>query len=181
MKALTTVIQAILLLIVAASLVTAAVPWAIQNFDLSVDITEIKTIKSQFDTCSDRIIETARTGSTNKCIFNIKNGQITGRTQGVYYSLASNGHICDSSPLVEMDSKNHIWQECNVSGSTYVFGMLWMFPKELNITGTGVQGSMIQGESSSGSIGFGSVIEFNTISVVIVFTITIPTLSHDWI
>jgi hypothetical protein len=169
MKAISTVIQAILILVVSASLLAITLPWTLGTLDVSIDATEISSIKAQFDVCSDRILETARTGSTTKCIFNIKNGKITGKTEGIYYSLLSKGHICDPSPLVEIDNKTHVWQECNVTGSTRIFGMLWMFPKELEVTGTGIEGSKMQGQSEAGDINFGESVIFRTISLNVDF------------
>jgi len=169
MKAISTIIQAILILVVSASLLSITLPWALKTLNISIDVTEISSIKTQFDACSDRILETARTGSTTKCIFNIKNGKITGKTEGIYYILLSNGPICDSSPLVEIDNKTHVWQECNVTGSTRVFGMLWMFPKELEVTGTGIEGSKMQGQSEAGNINFGPTVNFKTISLNVDF------------
>jgi len=169
MKAISTIIQAILILVVSASLLSITLPWVLKTLNISIDVTEISSIKAQFDACSDRILETARTGSTTKCIFDIKNGKITGRTEGIYYSLLSNGPICDSSPLVEIDNKTHVWQECNVTGSTRVFGMLWMFPSELEVTGTGIEGSKMQGQSETGSINFGESVSFKTISLNVDF------------
>ena len=169
MKAISTIIQAVLLLVVAISLITVTIPWAIRTLNISIDLTEIRSIKSQFDTCSDRILETARTGSSNRCFFDIRNGEITGRTEGIYYRLISNGPICDQSPLIEIDNKTHVWEECNVSGSQRVFGMLWMFPKELTITGNGIEGSKMQGQSSAGNIDFGNLVSFRTISLGVEF------------
>lgn len=169
MKAVSTIVQAVLILVVSVSLIVLALPWALKTIGISVDMTEIQSIKSQFDTCSDRILETARTGSSNKCIFDIKNGKITGRTEGIYYSLLSNGPICDPSPLVLIDNKTYVWQECNVTGSVRNFGMLWMFPKELSITGKGIEGSKMQGQSTSGSIDFPNVVSFRTLSLSVDF------------
>jgi hypothetical protein len=169
MKAAFTVIQAVLILLVAVAMVTVTLPWAIDTVHTSVDMNEIMTIKSQFDVCSDRILETARTGTSNKCIFDIKNGKITGRREGVYYNLISNAPICDKSPMVEIDPRTHVWQECNISGSQRVFGMLWMFPKELNVSGNGVEGNKMTGSTSSGSIGFGNNIIFKTLSLGVDF------------
>jgi len=163
------IFQAILMMVIALSLVAASIPWAIENIEIAMDLTELKSIKSQFDDCNERIIETARTGSTNKCIFNIKRGEITGRQEGIYYNLLSNGKICDASSLTEIDPKNHIWQECNVSGNQRIYGMLWKFPSSLNVTGTGIEGSKMQGQSTAGSIGFGSLVVFKTLSLSVDF------------
>ena len=169
MKAFSTIIQAVLILVVSASLLVMSMPWALETFEISVDVTEISSIKTQFDACSDRILETARTGSTTKCIFDIKNGEITGRTEGIYYSILSNGPICDPFPMVEIDNRTHVWQECNSTGKTRIFGMLWMFPEELKVTGTGIEGSKIQGQSEAGDINFGPTVNFKTISLNVDF------------
>ena len=165
MRASVSAFQAILLLVISASIITVAVPWALSTVSLSFDVTEINTIKSQFDSCNDRILETARTGSTNKCMFDVKNGQITGRTEGLYYKIVSSGPVCDYSPLVEIDGRTHVWQECNVTGTQRVYGMLWMFPKDVNITGAGLGGAVSDGSS----VGFGSTVTFRTLTLSVIF------------
>jgi len=162
--------QAILILLIAAAVVALTVPWAIENVGISMDLTELNLIKSQFDDCNERIIETARTGSTNECIFNIKKGEITGAEEGIYYTLASNAPICDASPLVELDPRNHIWQNCSVSGKQRVYGLLWKFPATLNITGDDMKGNQMSGQTNFNNITFtDQPINFSTLTLYVNF------------
>jgi hypothetical protein len=169
MKAAFTIIQVLLIMLLSIALVAIAMPWVLENVGNSMDLAEFKTIKSQFSDCDTRIVETARTGSTNKCIFNIKKGEISGRADGIYYKIVSNAPICDASPLVEIDPKSHIWQECNVSGKQRVYGLLWKFPLSLNVTGTQIQGNQIVGQTNVGNINFNPPINFTTLSLYVNF------------
>ncbi|MFH1229078.1 MAG: hypothetical protein V1678_01475 [Candidatus Aenigmatarchaeota archaeon] len=169
MKAAISVLQAIMIFVIAVSMIAMVFPWAMETINVSFDMTEIKNIKSQFDVCSDRILDTARTGSKNRCIFNINSGRITGMTDGIYYTLLSNGPVCDSSPLVEIDARTHVWQSCNASGKQRTFVMKWMFPKEINITGTGVAGNKVAGSGSAGPVTFPAEIIFKTLSLGVEF------------
>jgi len=170
MKAAPSVLQAVLILLIALSLAAMALPWATENIGTSMDLSEFKTIKSQFDECNERIVETARTGSTNKCIFNIKRGEVTGRQEGIYYRIISNAPICDASPLVEIDPRNHVWQECNVSGKQRIYGLLWKFPSALNVSGESIEGNQMVGQTTIGDIEFeDQPINFNTLTLYVNF------------
>ena len=169
MKAAFTIIQAMVIMLLIVSLAAIALPWTIETVGQSMDLTEFKAIKSQLDDCNERIIETARTGSTNKCIFNIKRGEITGRQEGIYYKLLSNAPICDASLLVEIDPRNHIWQECNVSGKQRVYGLLWKFPSSLNITGTAIEGNQLAGQTTISEINFTNPVNFITLTLYVNF------------
>ena len=142
------------------SIVSLSFPWAMETVGKSRDLIEVNFIKSQFDTCSDRILETARTGVTNKCFFNIDRGELTGMAEGLSYKLISSTDICDPHDLTEIDEKRHIWQRCYVFDEYRVFEMLWMFPEELKVSGTSIEGSKMQGESTTGSINFTDPILF---------------------
>jgi len=161
------VLQAVLIVFIVVALTSLSLPWAMKTIGESMDLTEVNSIKSQFDTCSERILETARTGTTNKCFFNIDKGVLTGKKEGISYKIISSANICDSHGLTEIDARRHIWQSCNVSGENRIFEMLWMFPKELNVSGEKVEGSKMKGESSVGSIGFSEKIEFLTHSSIV--------------
>lgn len=169
MKAAVSVIQVIILLVVAMALVYITFNWTVQTVGKSTDITEVNTIKSQFDDCSGRIIDTARTGSENTCLFNIKDGTITGEADGVYYNLLSSAPICDPAPLTEIDSRNHIWQGCNVTGGMRLYTMVWKYPSTIDINGTGVIGSQITGNAYVSQIKFDSPIVFNTLTLYVNF------------
>jgi hypothetical protein len=163
------ILQAVMILLVTVSLVSLALPWVIGTIGESMDIIEVSNIKSQFDTCSDRILETARTGTTNKCFFNINRGELVGKLEGLSYNIISSAVICDPHPLTKIDERNHIWQKCSVSGKYRIFEMLWMFPKELEVEGTGVVGNKVTGDTGLGDINFGEQITFRTMSVYVAF------------
>jgi len=169
MKAAFTILQAMLVMLLILVLAAMTLPWAMENVGTSMDLSEFKTIKSQFDDCNQRIIETARTGTTNKCIFNIKRGEISGRQEGINYKIVSNAPLCDPSPLTEIDSRNHIWQECNVSGKTRIYNLLWKFPSSLNVTSEGIQGNQMVGQTSIGDIYFDEPINFETLTLYVNF------------
>jgi hypothetical protein len=169
MKATFSIVQAVLILLLIVALVAMTLPWAIEELEKAMDLTELNTIKPQFVDCDNKIIETARTGSANKCIFNIKRGGISGRADGIYYTLLSNAQICDPSPLTEIDSESHIWQECSASGSQRIYGMLWKFPSSLNVTGTQVQGDQMTGTTTIKDINFSSPITFDTLTLYVNF------------
>jgi len=169
MKAAFTIIQTMFILLLLVILSSISFPWVIENIGIAMDLTEIKSIKSQFDECNDRILETARTGAANRCVFNIRRGEISGRQEGIYYKLISNAPICDVSPLVEIDPKTHIWQECNISGNQRVYGLLWKFPSSLNITGEGIQGNQMSGQTTVSNINFDETINFETLTLYINF------------
>ncbi len=158
-----------MILLISVSLVSMSLPWVIDTVGESMDMVEVGNIKTQFDACSDRILETARTGTSNKCFFNINRGELIGKAEGLSYNIVSSAPICDSHPLTKIDDRKHIWQKCSVTGKYRTYEMLWMFPKELEVNGTGVTGNMVMGEMSSGSIGFPSEIVFRTLSVYVAF------------
>jgi hypothetical protein len=163
------ILQVVLIVVIVVALTSLSLPWAIETIGESMDLTEVNSIKSQFDTCSERILETARTGTTNKCFFNIDRGELTGKTEGLNYKIISSAPICDAHDLTKIDERRYIWQRCDVSGENRIFQMLWMFPKELNVTGTGVQGSKMRGESSLGDVRFDDPVEFKTLSLNVNF------------
>ncbi len=169
MKAAFTILQAMLIMLLILVLAAMTLPWAMENVGTSMDLSESKAIKSQFDDCNQRIIETARTGTMNKCIFNIKRGEITGRQEGINYRLISNAPLCDASPMAEIDPRSHIWQECNVSGKQRVYNLLWKFPSTLNVTGEGIQGNQMVGQTNIGNMNFDEPINFNTLSLYVNF------------
>lgn len=168
------IIESILIVVVSVSLVGLLFPTVMRIVGEAMDSVEVGMIKSQFDSCSERILETARTGSTNKCFFNINRGDLTGMSDGISYKIVTTASICDKHFMTLIDEKRHIWQSCDVIGNERVFEMKWMFPQELEITGSQVQGSKMSGESPSGSITIGEdgEIDFRTLSVYVAFEYT---------
>ena len=167
-----TVIQLILLFIITLSLVVLMFPWANKTIGESMDISEIDSIKPQFDDCSEKILETARTGATNKCIFSIKRGIIEGKQEGIEYKLSSTAPICDQHDLVEIDARTHLWQSCSISGGNRIYSLLWYFPMQLKINGTGVGGNQMKGQMNVAEIKFKNPIEFKTLTIYAGFEYT---------
>jgi len=163
------VLEAILIVVVAVSLISLALPSIMKVINESMDSVEVGLIKSQFDTCSERILETARSGAANRCFFNINRGELTGRKESLTYTLVSTATICEPHSLAEIDEKRHIWQKCTEVGGQRVFEMLWMFPEEIEISGSDVSGNMMQGEINTGEIEFGGELAFRTVSVYVAF------------
>jgi hypothetical protein len=172
------IIQVILILVILLAIAALSLPWAIDNVKTSMDLTEVKSVGPQFADCNSRIIETARTGSTNKCIFSVKQGQISGRADGIYYRILSNAPICDKSDLAEIDTRNHIWQECNVSGKQRSYGLLWKFPSTLNVTGEGIEGNQLSGQTSVSDINFGPTSDFDTLTLFVNFQYTVGQIGN---
>jgi hypothetical protein len=165
MKAAFSILQALLIVIVVLSMLSMTIPWSVKTIGESMDLSEVKAIKPQFDDCSGKILETARTGITNKCIFNIIRGAITGKEEGINYKLISSANICDQHELTKIDEKRYIWQSCSVSGENRIFEMLWYFPSLLRVSGTGVEGSQIRGEMEIAEMSFEDPIEFTTLTL----------------
>jgi len=165
MQGVIPIIQLVLLFIIAVSLVALMIPWATKTIGESMDISETDSIKPQFDDCSEKILETARTGTTNKCIFNIKRGTITGKIEGIEYKILSTAPICDQHNLVEIDERTHVWQACSASGENRIYSLLWYFPLQLKVNGTGVQGDEMKGKSPLADINFQNPIEFKTLTL----------------
>ncbi|MFH0928728.1 MAG: hypothetical protein V1818_00015 [Candidatus Aenigmatarchaeota archaeon] len=158
-----------LIVLVSVAAVALAFPWALKTIDETMDMVEMSFIKSQFDTCSDRILETARTGTNNKCFFNINRGTLTGKTEGLSYTITSSAGICDAHVMTEIDARRHIWQRCNVSNDLTTYEMMWTFPSELTVNGTGISGVKMQGDNLLGGIDFLNTINFRTLTVYVVF------------
>jgi hypothetical protein len=173
MRGAVTILHLLLLVVIAISALALMAPWASKIVEESMDATEINSIGPQFKSCSEKIIETARTGTTNKCIFSIGKGTITGKREGISYRLISTGEICDEQEMILIDDKSHIYQDCNVSGSQRIYEMLWMFPSQLKINGTDVEGMELKGETPVADISFiENPLQFKTLTLFVEFDYT---------
>jgi hypothetical protein len=145
-------------------------PWLTEIIEESLDVGELSSIENQFKLCSEKILETARTGTTNKCLFSISRGKILAKVEGLEYTLLSTSKICTPHSLEIIDEQSHIYQECIDAGLTRIYKMLWMFPSEITIEAEGLQGSEIKGDTPVGNIDFGAgPIEFRTITLLVEF------------
>jgi len=169
MRGAVTILHLILLVVVILSILIMAMPWTMKTLGESMDITEIKSIAPQFKACSEKIIETARTGTTNKCVFSVSRGEIKGRKEGIDYRIVSTAEVCDQQDLTLIDDRSHIYQACNVSAKERFYEMFWMFPSQLKVNGTDVEGMQLKGQTPIGNIIFEDPIQFKTLTLFVEF------------
>jgi len=129
MKASINALVYMLIFAIAFIAVLTALPWAMKQMSSSVEHSEISIVKKNFIECAKRVIETARTGSTQKCVFAVNKGNLFVKREGIYYKLASTSKLCDPHPWRVLEHTNTVWSRCLVNGSVYVFELRWFYPK----------------------------------------------------
>jgi len=120
----------------------AAYSWAAPRVALSMELSEAQSVQAAMESCDDRIVETARTGSGNRCIFPASRGAIIARTDGLYYSLESSGRLCDPTvDWVVINAEKHIEVECDLtSKGTSNFNLRWRWPSQITINAEDLAG-----------------------------------------
>ncbi len=147
MKAASIILQAVLVLAIIIAAASAGIPFAQKTLGSSVESSEMSYIRADFLKCSDKILDTARTGSGNKCILSASEGKISVRTDGLYYSLLSNNEICALQDWALIDVSKEVWQRCTASGNKKLYELKWFYPKndvvllEGTVTLTSVSGT----------------------------------------
>jgi len=121
------VLTFILILLVITSLTAVVAYWALTNMTGFFEMTEINKVKSEFVECNDKIIETARIGLSNKCMFSVDKGNIIATSNDISYQIVSGTKVCDSSPWVMINPGKNIWKKCDVSGKENTFGLKWNY------------------------------------------------------
>ena len=129
MKAVSVILQAVLILAVIVSVATASLPFAQKTIGTSIQSAEISNVRADFLKCSDKILDTARTGSGNKCILSATEGKLFVKTDGLYYSLTGNGEICAPQDWALVDLSKQVWQKCSPSGDKKTYELRWFYPK----------------------------------------------------
>lgn len=166
-KSVATILQAVLIFGIAIGLLGAIIPFAYSAVQTSMEFSEIQTVKSDFAKCNDKIIETARTGLANKCLFNAERGKIRIEKDGIYYNLTGSKDICSSHSWTEIDAKRHVWQSCEASDDKRIFGLRWHYPTQVRIEGK-LEGN-VTSEEVLKPIKFNETIMFRTLTVVMEF------------
>ena len=140
-----------LIFIVVAALTAVVVGWVVMNTQGFFEMNEINSMKSEFEECNNKIIETARTGISNKCMFSVERGQIIGNNDEIRYQVESRVKVCDESDWVFINPEKNIWQKCDFSGRVNVFSLKWnhtsikfQFEKMGNIEIKGQTGSTVE-------------------------------------
>jgi hypothetical protein len=117
----------ILIVIITASITSVLVGWTVMNTMGFFEINEINSIKHEFEDCNDKIIETARTGLSNTCVFSADRGQISGTSDDISYQIITHENICDQTPWVLIEPEKNLWQKCDVSPKENVFSLKWNY------------------------------------------------------
>ena len=134
MKAVVSVLQAVLIFAIAASLVILFLPVIFSFIQNSIDISESSSVRQQLELCNDKILETARTGTQSTCTFSIQSfgrGGISLKNDGIYYNLTSEAEICDQTDWVEITPEKHVWLKCDLQDSRKIYQLRWSSPNEI--------------------------------------------------
>ncbi|MBU3905022.1 MAG: hypothetical protein KJ906_02660 [Nanoarchaeota archaeon] len=169
MKGAVTILQAVLIFAITLSMIVAAIPWLTTSIDNSLTMSEMGNIRDQMGLCNDKLVETARTGTSSKCLFSANRGTITAQGDGIYYALLSKGDICDNHDWAEVDKERHLESKCDVTYSTNNYNLRWRWPKDIDIQGSGFTGTIIKGSETKDNITFDSSLDFKTLTVVVNF------------
>jgi hypothetical protein len=169
MRGAVSIIEFMLIAAVVVSLTGWSFPWISRIINEALDAGEVSAIIPQFKGCSEKILETARTGTTNNCIFSISRGEIKGRKEGIEYSIVSSAPVCEPHALTLIEKERHMYQSCESSGDSRIYKLIWMFPLELEIEGENIEGDHMEGETPIADIIFPSTINFITITLFVEF------------
>ena len=172
MKGAVTVFQAILIFALAVSMAAIATPWAYATLQKSLDTSEMSTVRSQLGLCNDKLVDTARTGTSNKCIFSANRGKITAQTDGIYYTLTSKAQMCDDHDWGEVDKDRHLESMCDSSLDVRTYTMRWRWPANVTMEGKAFSGAILKKDQVESNIAFDSDLTFRTVSVVVEFEYT---------
>lgn len=169
MRGAVTVFQAVLIFAIAVSMIALGVPWFFDTYDKSRDIGEIQRVKNQLEQCNEKLVETARTGTANTCIFSTEKGEITAELDGIYYSITTRADVCDDHGWVEINPEKHIWQKCEIEITTRKYDLKWSWPKNITIEGYQLEGEIDREEKKIADIIFDSPVTFRTLTVLVEF------------
>jgi hypothetical protein len=172
MKAVSAIIEYVLIFAIIIALAALGIPYALGTIQRSMELSEFQAIRNELSACNEKLVETARSGSANQCIFSVNKGLLTAQTDGIYYKLTSDLKICDAHAWTEIDEEKHIWQQCEVSDGTKTFWLKWYWPSEVTIEGQNFEGNITNEDKKIGDIKFDSPVMFMTLTVVVEFQFT---------
>ncbi len=173
MRGVSTVIVAVLLVAIGSVSAVAAYTWASPRISFSFDLSESDAVQRAFESCNDRIIETARTGSSSHCIIPTSRGELTAQSDGLYYTLSSSGRLCDqTSDWVSINAEKHVELLCNVQpGNATMFNLRWRYPKLVSIYAVTLEGNLTR-DSDVTPVKFNTTSSFRTVSVFVYLVVT---------
>ncbi|MBU3896374.1 MAG: hypothetical protein KJ697_00350 [Nanoarchaeota archaeon] len=172
MKGAATILQVVLLFAIATSLAAAAAPWAYNTLQKTMDTSEMGVIRDQMVLCNDKLIETARTGTSNRCVFSANRGKVSALTDGIYYNLLSKAPICDEHDWVEVDLERHLESMCDDLGTARTYTMRWRWPSNVKIEGKDFTGEVLKRDDVKYNIEFDTSVTFRTVTVIVEFDYT---------
>jgi len=120
----------VIISVVLIGIIVAALLFLINaSLQSSLDISEFETIKSQFEDCNRKILETARTGSINRCSFSAGRGEVVVGGDTILYKIVTNANICDESNWIKING--NLWHMCTVYGGSRLYQLKWDSPEIL--------------------------------------------------
>jgi hypothetical protein len=117
----------ILIVTVSVSLTALVLGWAVMNMTGYFEINEVNSVRQEFSDCNNKILETARTGMSNRCEFSAKMGHIVGKADNITYEITSSKKICDMSSWAQVNPEKNTWQRCDISGRESIYSLLWNY------------------------------------------------------
>lgn len=150
-RGVTVIIEAVLISMIATIAAVAAYSWAIPRINEAFDTAEGQSVRMAMTTCSDKIVETARTGTASRCIIPADRGKLSAQTDGIYYSMLTTAAICD--PTVDwatIDPAKHIEFRCGAVAKARQYELRWRWPNPTVISGDLTSGGF---SGFSGEIG----------------------------
>jgi len=169
MKGAVTILQAVLIFAIAVSLVAISIPWIYGAIHKSLDASEMDTVRDQMGVCNERLVETARTGTSNKCIFSANRGRVTAEWDGIYYDLITTASICDEHDWAEVDKERHLESTCDETFDIKHYILRWRWPSEVRMEGYGFTGELRKEDEDPTPVTFDPEVQFRTLTVVVEF------------
>lgn len=160
MKGAATILEMVLISMIVVASVSAAFYWAWPKLQNTLDVGEIKTVKESFALCDAKIVETARTGTTSRCVIPQGRGEVNLQSNGILYTINSQQKVCDLTGWTIIDKVHNVWQKCP---NQEEYQLMWYWPKDKNVTGN------MTGSISATSIGFYNQLNFMTIDTIVNF------------
>lgn len=142
MRGVSVVITAVLIFLIALATSIVAWSWAAPRIAEALDIAETKSVRLAFERCAEKIIFTARTGTTTRCLIPAERGRLTAAKDGLYYQITSTAALCDPHTWIVTDPERHIQSRCDVQNGLRTLRLRWFWPAELEIEGFNLAGNI---------------------------------------
>ena len=162
-------VEAVLILVILTGVTAAAIPYVTSNIQQTTELSEIQSIRGQFELCGEKLVETARTGSSNRCSFTSSKGYVSALEEGIYFTIESEVNICSQSEWVEVDPVKHIQTKCEASANHRKYQILWTWPKDVKILGDLSGAVYDKDDSKESDIVFSNPVNFRVLSLFVEF------------